>query len=254
MSIFLFRLGGFISRRRGLVLGVWFLLLVFAAGGATMLGNHYDDSVAIPGTESQQGQDVLSDRFGLTGANGQVLLTATAGKITDKANASTVGQIVKKTNAVSGVSISNPLTADIPVLSKDGTSTIGQLRFTEQVPSEATLDAVEKAAEAPSGSSITTSVGGDAYKATADPSKVPELLGLLVSFLILAITFGALLPAGMPILTSLIGVLRHAELGGRGVLDRDGVEQRADPGRDARPGRRHRLRPVHPVALPAPPR
>ena len=35
---------------------------------------------------------------------------------------------------------------------------------------------------------------------------MPELLGLLVSFLILAITFGALLPAGMPIVSSLIGV------------------------------------------------
>ena len=35
---------------------------------------------------------------------------------------------------------------------------------------------------------------------------MPELLGLLVSFLILAITFAALVAAGMPILTSLVGV------------------------------------------------
>ena len=77
------------------------------------------------------------------------------------------------------------MSADIPVLSKDGTSTIGQLRFTDQVPSDATLDAVRKPPGA-AGSSITTSVGGDAYKATTDPSKVPELPGLLISFLILA--------------------------------------------------------------------
>ncbi len=49
-------------------------------------------------------------------------------------------------------------------------------------------------------------MGGDAYKSTADPSHVPELLGLLVSFMILALTFGSLLAAGMPITTSLIGV------------------------------------------------
>ena len=49
-------------------------------------------------------------------------------------------------------------------------------------------------------------MGGDAYKTTADPSKVPELLGLLVSFMILVITFGSLLAAGMPILSSLVGV------------------------------------------------
>ncbi len=202
----LFRLGGAIARRRGVVLAVWFLLLVLAAGGATMLGDKYDDSVAIPGTESQQGQDVLSARFGLTGANGQVLLTATSGKITDTTNSADVAQIIKTTNAVHGVSVSNPLTADDPVLSKDDASTIAQLRFTDKVPSQSTLDAVQKAATPPRSSPITTSVGGDAYKATADPSHVPELLGLLVSFLILAITFGSLLPAGMPIVSSLIGV------------------------------------------------
>ncbi len=206
VSIFLFRLAGGIARRRGTVLAIWFLLLVAAVGGAGALGDKYDDSVAIPGTESQQGQDVLSDRFGLTGANGQLLITATTGAITDKANSATVAQIVKKTTDVSGVSVSNPLSADDPVVSKDKASTIAQLRFTAKVPSERTLDAVVDAAAPPKGSTVSTSVGGDAYKTTADPSKVPELLGLLVSFMILGITFGALLPAGMPILTSLIGV------------------------------------------------
>ncbi|MET0998403.1 MAG: MMPL family transporter, partial [Marmoricola sp.] len=136
----------------------------------------------------------------------QVLITATSGKVTDQANSTAVGQLIKKTDAVDGVSVSNPLSADAPVLSKDGTSTIAQLLFTDKVPSEGTLDDVRKAATPPTSSPLTTSVGGDAYKTTADPSKVPELLGLLVSFLILAITFGALLPAGMPIVSSLIGV------------------------------------------------
>ena len=53
---------------------------------------------------------------------------------------------------------------------------------------------------------MTTSIGGDAYKSSSDPSKVPELLGLLVSFLILVLTFRSLIAAGMPILTALIGV------------------------------------------------
>jgi RND superfamily putative drug exporter len=206
VSMMLFRLGGAIARRRGVVIAVWFLLLVLAAGGATMLGDKYDDSVAIPGTESQQGQDVLSARFDLTGANGQVLLTARSGKITDSSNSSAVAQIIKQTTAVHDVSVSNPLTADIPVISKDGASTIAQLRFTDKVPPQSTLDAVQEAATPPSSSPISSSVGGDAYKATAEPSHLPELLGLLVSFVILAITFGALLPAGMPIVSSLIGV------------------------------------------------
>ena len=80
------------------------------------------------------------------------------------------------------------------------------MRFTSKVPSEHTLDSVQETSPPPASSGVATSVGGDAYKSTSDPSKVPELLGLLVSFLILVLTFGSLLAAGMPILTSLIGV------------------------------------------------
>ncbi|MGO4256832.1 MMPL family transporter [Marmoricola sp. RAF53] len=206
MSIFLYRLGGTIARHRWTFVAGWLLLLFLAVGGSRLLGDEYDDSVAIPGTESQQGQDVLSDRFGLTGANGQVLFTASTGRITDQQSSSDVAALVKRIGDVKGVAISNPLTASPLVVSADGSATIGQLRFADKVPSEEVLDAVVTAAEPPPGSVVETSVGGDAYKPNSDPSKIPELLGLLVSFMILAITFGAFLPAGMPILNSLVGV------------------------------------------------
>ena len=92
------------------------------------------------------------------------------------------------------------------MLNKGSTAALAQVNFSASVPSEHTLDAVQKAGTPPASSGVETSVGGDAYKSTADPSKVPELLGLLVSFFILVLTFGSLLAAGMPILTSLIGV------------------------------------------------
>ncbi len=206
MSIFLFRLGGAIAKHRGLVLAIWVLGLVGLGGGAATLGSNYDDGFVIPGTQSQEGQDVLADRFGLTGTTGQVLLTATSGKITDQANAKTVAEVVKTTNALKDVAAADPLTGDYPLVSDDGLSTIVQVRFSQKVPSEKTLDAVVKASTPPPSSDVESSVGGDAYKTSSDPSKVPELLGLFVSFLILVITFGSLLAAGMPIMTSLIGV------------------------------------------------
>ncbi len=206
MSIFLYRLGGLIGRHRGLVLAVWLLLLGVLGGGASSLGDRYDDSFSIPGTDSQQGQDLLAQRFGQTGTSGQILFTASHGKITDSANAKEVGTLVKETNALSGVSVSNPLTATQPTLNKGSTATLAQVRFSKKVPSDHTLEEVQRTAAAPPSSGVVTSVGGDAYKTTSDPSKVPELLGLLVSFLILVVTFGSLLAAGMPILTSLVGV------------------------------------------------
>ena len=39
------------------------------------------------------------------------------------------------------------------------------------------------------------------------PSELPELVGLIVAFIILLITFGSLVAAGLPIMTAVIGVL-----------------------------------------------
>ena len=117
-----------------------------------------------------------------------------------------MGTISTAVDKVKGVTLSNPLKADDPTINTTQQATLGQVRFSAKVPTEATLDHVLKAAKPPASSDVSTSVGGDAYKSTADPSHVPELLGLLVSFMILALTFGSLLAAGMPITTSLIGV------------------------------------------------
>jgi putative drug exporter of the RND superfamily len=206
VSIFLYRLGGAIARRAVVVLGVWVLIFAGLVGANVMLGDHYNDTFTLPGTQSQEGQDLLAARFGLTGTSGQIYIGATSGKITDSANAKTVSKISSAVDHVEHVSMSDPLKASPPLVSKDSRSTIGTVQFASQVPSDATLAAVEKAADPGRGADVRTSVGGNAYKATSDPSKVPELLGLAISFVILALTFGSLLTAGMPILTSLIGV------------------------------------------------
>ncbi|HRK48184.1 MAG TPA: MMPL family transporter, partial [Nocardioides sp.] len=206
MSIFLYRLGHSIGRHRGMVVGLWLLVLVALGGAASTLGDRFDDSFSIPGTESQEGQDLLADRFGLTGASGQVLFEAKQGKITDSANAAEVETLVKAIDQVKGVSLTNPITAATPSLNDDQTAALGAIQFADEVPSNETLDDVEKAGTPAAGSPVDSYVGGQAYKSDSDPSKVPELLGLMVSFLILAVTFRSLIAAGMPILNSLVGV------------------------------------------------
>ena len=142
MSIFLYRLGRIVARHRGLVVGLWVLALVGLGGGSAMLGDKYDDSFSIPGTDSQEGQDLLAERFGLTGASGQVLFSARSGKITDQANAAEVASLVKAIDAVDGVSINDPLSAATPTLNTGSTATLAQISFADQVPTEDTLDEV----------------------------------------------------------------------------------------------------------------
>ena len=205
MSMFLFRLGAGSRRARGLVLAVWLLVLGGLIGGAAMLGTQYDDSFVIPGTQSQQGQDVLADRFGLTGTSAQVMVTTTSGAITKPPASQHVARIATQIDDLPGVAAGNPLKGDYPLVSDDRSSTIVQVRFTSDAPSDRLLEEVTDAGS-PDVNDLDTWVGGDAYKDTSEPSRVPELLGLMVSYLILALTFGSLLAAGMPILSSLIGV------------------------------------------------
>lgn len=211
MSVVLYRLGGFLGRNAVLVVVGWCLVLGAVVGLAGMLGDDYDDSFSIPGTESQQGQDIVLDRFDQSGTTASIVFTATSGKITGSAHAENVKSVTDAISAVPGVSMSNPLGPPPgqkeATLSADGRSTLGTALFDDVVPSEKTLEEVQRAGRPPTGSGLTTSVGGDAYKATDAPSKIPELIGLLISFVILAVTFGSLLAAGMPIVSALIGVL-----------------------------------------------
>ncbi len=206
MSVLLYRLGHAIARRRGVVVAAWLMVLVAVVGSSMALGDRYDDTFTVPGTPSQQGQDLLLDRFDQSGTSAQIIVTASRGSITDGANATAVQQISSAVDAVPHVTMSNPLDATDPVVSSDGRSTLGQALFARAVPSDRTLEQVQAAARTAASSPVSALVGGDAYKSTADPSKVPELLGLMVSFLILCVTFRSLVTAGMPILTALVGV------------------------------------------------
>jgi RND superfamily putative drug exporter len=210
MSVLLYRLGGVLGRYGALVVVAWLLVLTAVVSLSMMLGDDYDDAFSIPGTESQRGQDIILDRFDQSGTAAQVVFTAQDGTITGADHARAVKEVASAIDAVPGVSMSNPLGPppgqSEPVLSDDAASTLGQALFAQASPSDETLARVQEAARPPSGSTITTSVGGDAYNATDPPSRIPELLGLLVSFLILAVTFGSLVIAGLPITSALIGV------------------------------------------------
>ncbi len=248
MSIFLYRLGGLIAKHRGLVLGVWMLVLGLLGGGAAMLGDQYDDSFSIPGTESQEGQDILGDRFDQTGATGQILFTVKTGKITDSANAKSVGDISTAVSKVKGATLSNPLKADDPTINKDEQATLGQVRFS------ATGADGGHARQRPEGCEAAGLVGRvdvrgwrclqehgrpEPRSRAAGPARVVHDPGHHLR----------LVAGGGNADHHVADRCRSdAEWRGGDVVGGDRVEHRPDPRGDAGPGRRHRLRAVHPVA------
>ena len=74
--------------------------------------------------------------------------------------------------------------------------------------SDATLNGVSAAVVPARDAGVQVEYSGSAYPGwRTTPSELPELIGLVVAFVILLITFGAFVSAGLPILTAIIGIV-----------------------------------------------
>ncbi len=210
MSTFLFRLANFAYHRRRLVLGVWLVLLVGIVALATGLGGKENNNFTIPGTEAQQAADVLSRKVpSLAGGSTQVVFAARAGqKITTGAAKTAVDQSMANLKKVPQVSlVVDPYAAKL--VSADGQVGLGTVQYSAATAdvTTSTLDAVEAAVTPATDAGLQVAYAGTVYPGSVIAlSELPEIIGIIVAFLILMVTFGAFVAAGLPIITAVIGV------------------------------------------------
>ncbi|RAG87549.1 MMPL family transporter [Streptacidiphilus pinicola] len=211
MSTYLFALGRWAFRRRRLVLGIWLLVAVLAVVLATASGGKTNDTFTIPGTESQRTTDLLQHTLpALAGGQTQVVFAAPAGRhITDPGPRAAVDASLARIKGVPQVAtVSDPYTAH--GVSPDGQVALVSVQWGAQPPDvkDASLDALETAVTPARQAGVQVEYSGSVYPGwRLVPSELPELIGLIIAFVILLITFGALVAAGMPILTAILGVV-----------------------------------------------
>ncbi|MFD3734647.1 MMPL family transporter [Streptomyces sp. NPDC058632] len=210
MATLLYRLGRFAFGRRHFVALFWVALLALAgagAAGAPVAGN---TSFSIPGTEAQKAFDVLEERFPGTSADGataRVVFKAPAGeKMTDAGHKAIVQDTVEELSDGSEVArVTDPYAGG--GVSKDGTVAYASVSY--QVSGmeleDSSRDSLEDAAEGARDAGLTVEIGGDALQ-TVPATGAAEIIGIGVAAVVLVITFGSLVAAGLPLLTALIGV------------------------------------------------
>ncbi|MFC8594341.1 MMPL family transporter [Streptomyces atroolivaceus] len=202
MAILLYRLGRLSFRRRGRVLALWLLLLALLGGGAAAFSGPTTSKFSIPGTESQKALDSLSREFPQAGgATGTIVVAAPEGqKLTPPA----VAPVTEEAAEVPGV-----LAAVDPFASKavspDGRYALIQVQFDSGVDgiTDAQREAFREAGA--SVADLRVEHGGEIMRGVPEVGST-EIIGVAVAALVLVLTFGSLVAAGMTLLNALVGV------------------------------------------------
>ncbi|MFD6905071.1 MMPL family transporter [Streptomyces sp. NPDC060077] len=210
MATFLYRLGRFAFRRRHFVALFWVALLALAGAGAAGAPAAGNSSFSIPGTEAQKAFDLLEERFpgsSADGATARVVFKAPDGeKMTDAGHKAVVRDTVDALGGGSEVAgVSDPYEGG--GVSENGSVAYASVTYevSGMELEETSREALEAAAEDARASGLTVEIGGDALQAVPETGTA-EIIGIGIAAVVLVITLGSLLAAGLPLLTAIVGV------------------------------------------------
>ncbi|WP_434743808.1 MMPL family transporter [Micromonospora sp. SH-82] len=205
----LFRLGRWSFRRRWTVTGVWVLLLLTVVLGSVTLSGKTNDSFELSGIESTEAFDLIRERdpeAAPDGATARVVFQAPEGRsIADPANQQAVSEALAALRTSGVVSVLDPFTAG--TISEDGRTAYASVSYDRGAVdlSPADRDGLEAARDVAEQAGLTAAIGGDVLGVEIGGA-LAELIGIAIAFVVLALTLGSLVAAGMPLLTALVGV------------------------------------------------
>ncbi|MFD6229403.1 MMPL family transporter [Streptomyces sp. NPDC060232] len=214
MATFLSQLGRLAFRRRGVTLLLWLLIFGGMGFAATSAPAPPAETFSMPGTESQEAFDLLTEKFpdaSADGASARVVVRASVGqKITDLEQRAEVGRLVAELGRSSPqvVGAADPYATPEVSISKDGTTayTVVTYKVSAMEVSDEAHDAFDAAIAKADKAGLTVEAGGDAVRIDQAMGGTGEQIGILVSAIVLVLTFGSVIAAGMPLITALIGV------------------------------------------------
>uniref|UniRef100_UPI0013E2EA55 MMPL family transporter n=1 Tax=Microbacterium sp. CPCC 204701 TaxID=2493084 RepID=UPI0013E2EA55 len=215
MSTLLYALGRWSYRHPWRVLVTWLLLLGISVGGALVFMKSTDNSFSIPGTEAQEGIQLLDRSFPqASGTSAQLVAVADDGDAIDvDPYASGIDDAIAELEDLDGViAVTDPFDDTVAgVVADDESAAIIRLQFDGQatdVPDD-TKTALEDIADdlretLPEGSQV--AMGGDLFSTSVPALSLIEAVGVLIALFVLIVTFRSFTVAWFPLVSALIGV------------------------------------------------
>ena len=210
MSSSLYRLGRTMAAAPWRAVGAWITLIVLLGGLAVGLGGKLNSDIAIPGTEAQNGLDMLATRFPeMGGASGQFVFTTSDGTTID-AHKVEIQETMRAAAKVHGVAAAPDPFAKISPGTRNAADSamIGSVQMDGGLGEfpQAALDELSTIAHEHSRGGLDVHVGGQIFTQTDMPVSITEALGVLIALFVLALTFRAIIPAFIPVVTAVMGV------------------------------------------------
>ncbi|OZV82527.1 hypothetical protein CA850_09700 [Micromonospora echinospora] len=208
MATLLYRLGRGALRRRRLVVVLWLVALIGLGGAAALFRGPTSSDFTMRGTESQEALDLLAKEFpAASGATGTIAVKAPAdGQLGTPQGQAVIRELVQEASSLPGaVGAVDPFQAG--AVSPTARYALIQVQFSggaDEVTDEQ-REAYEEIGARAESQGYQVAPGGEVLNAEPEVGST-EAIGVLVALIVLVVTFGSLVAAGMTMLNALIGV------------------------------------------------
>jgi putative drug exporter of the RND superfamily len=206
-----------INHRRVVIVG-WVVIAIVMTVIASAVGRQYANDFSLPNTESQHVVDLLKTEFPAQGGDvDQIVFHTSTGTVQSAAVRNAIEPLLKQTQAMPHVeSVVSPYTpAGKYGISKDGRTAFATVTYTKRanlLPNDTgkpLLNAIDQIHV----KGLTVAAGGQVIESAEGFSVGPATaVGVVAAFIILMLTFGSLLAAGMPLITAGLGLITGVAL------------------------------------------
>jgi putative drug exporter of the RND superfamily len=211
------RLAGVSFRRRGRVVLAWIAALIAAIGLSAAFAGDFSADYSTPGSDSKQAQDLLEQRFPKQAGDTVDIVVRSDRPVTETAVRSEVTALLTKLSDLPHVAAVNDPYTSPGSIADNGRSLIARLNLDVVNPVDMPVEATREllaAADAAEHPGLEVALGGQTIQKAEKAEVGSEMIALVFAALILLVTFGTVVAAGLPLGVALAGLAVSGTLTG----------------------------------------
>jgi RND superfamily putative drug exporter len=203
------RLAGVAYRQRRRVILGWLAAFALVIGLSAAFAGDFAADYSAPGSDSKQAQDLLEQRFPVQAGNTVDVVVRSDAGVTGSAVRSDVTALLRKLSGMPHVAAVEDPYSTLGDISRDGKTLVSHLKLDVANPADMPVADSKRllgAAQATERPGLDVALGGQTIRAAEQGAIGSEGIGIAAAAIILLLTFGTVVMAGLPILVAVAGL------------------------------------------------